>query len=50
MGGLRPTESDLEDSSDDDMYADDTSDDDDDDDDGVEDAPTRHRLEWDNDI
>ena len=53
MGGARPLESDLDESSDDDLYAEETSDEDEDeedDEDGAEGAPTRHRLEWDNDI
>ena len=49
MGGARPTESDLDESSDDDLYAT-SDDDDDDDDDDDEGAPSRHRLEWDNDL
>ena len=51
---LRATDSELDDLSDEDMYADqDSTDDDDDDDedeDGVAGAPSRHRLEWDNDL
>ena len=53
MGGARPTESELEESSDDDLYAEETSDEDeedDEDDEGEEGAPARHRLEWDNDL
>ena len=52
MGGARPTESDLDESSDDDLYA--SSDDDDEDEEEEEEemdgAPSRHRLEWDNDL
>ena len=51
---LRATDSELEDMSDEELYGDeedsDSDDDDDDDEDGVAGAPTRHRLEWDNDL
>jgi len=50
---LRATDSELEDMSDDELYGDedDSSDEDDDEDmDGVAGAPSRHRLEWDNDL
>ena len=44
MGGEKAIESDMDqDSSDDEMYVEETSDDDDEEDE----APTRHRLEWD---
>ena len=52
-GANGASDSDLDDLSDDDMYGedDDSSDDDDDEDeDGVAGAPSRHRLEWDNDL
>ena len=44
MGGEKVAESDMDqDSSDDEMYVEETSDDDEEEDE----APTRHRLEWD---
>ncbi len=56
MGGARPIESEVDESDEDDMYVDESSEDDDDDDDDDDDethgtgGPSRHRLEWDNDI
>ena len=56
MGGARPIESEVDESDEDDMYVDESSEDDEDDDDDDDDethgtgGPSRHRLEWDNDI
>jgi hypothetical protein len=52
MGGARPVESEMEESDEDDMYVDESSDDDEDDEDDEThgQGPSRHRLEWDNDI
>ena len=54
MGGSRPLESEAEESDEDDMYVDESSDDDEDDEDDEGhdggNGPSRHRLEWDNDI
>jgi hypothetical protein len=55
MGGARPIESEVDESDEDDMYVDESSEDDEDDDDDDDEThgtggPSRHRLEWDNDI
>jgi len=50
MGGARPTESDLDESSDDDLYASSDEDDEDEEEEEMDGAPSRHRLEWDNDL
>ena len=54
MGGARPIESEVDESSEDDMYVDESSEDDEDDEEEDDEAQgrgaSRHRLEWDNDI